>query len=143
MTLDTAYSYLDEMRRNAEKDWGNDPKHYNDPRRKEKSQALQVALSALLFKRNVEYATIEYDRSVYAIDALTDGEKEYLKNVIKPFRNHVLFICRKADDNGSEHIQIAYGGSGMPDTLIPITKNGYQFEGIKKDKVYGVEGLGL
>lgn len=78
---------------------------------------------------------------------LDDIEKEYLSNVIKPFRDKVQDIT-KVDLNHAgvyEFIRINHDDYGSPIGTInlPNFRNGDMYKGMEVDKEYTLEELGL
>lgn len=77
---------------------------------------------------------------------LDDIEKEYLSNIIKPFRNRVFYI-RKYYFSSDEFIEICVNYyQGNDDYLsfeLPLFKKGTMYTGMQIGKRYTVEELGL
>jgi len=72
---------------------------------------------------------------------LDDAEKRYLSYVIKPFRDRVLYIAKRSImDRRKEHIYI-----DLTDDVItlPCFMKGTMYKGMKADKEYTLEELGL
>lgn len=84
-------------------------------------------------------------------DILDKQEKEYLRNVIKPFRNRVKSIAKGNDTNGYEFILICVSypinkSNGCSDTdyvFLPIFKQGTMYKNMEVGKKYPLEELGL
>ena len=81
---------------------------------------------------------------------LTDQEREYLKTVVKPFRDRVHCIRKENDDeNDTEYIFIAVkklgeGNEGISEYInFPYFKKGTVYANMKLHKNYTVEELGL
>lgn len=74
---------------------------------------------------------------------LDSTEKKYLSDVIRPFRNDVKSIVKENNyyDN-SEYICINYKNEAT-DTLLPDFKAGTMYKGMKLNKPYTLEELGL
>ena len=76
---------------------------------------------------------------------LDDKEREYLKNIIKPFRNRVRYIVKLngiyKKDEGKECIHICL----YDDAIIglPVFKKGTMYKGMKINRYYYLEELGL
>lgn len=79
----------------------------------------------------------------YKIEAkkpiLDDAEKEYLKNVIKPFRDRIVYIKKEALFD-QEYIYLYLGDDTMS---FPSFKPGTMYKGMKSNKHYTLEELGL
>ena len=77
---------------------------------------------------------------------LTDKEKEYLSNVIKPFRKHIITI-RKIQNYKYEFIEIVIYSNveGVSCEVIsfPYFNRGEMYKGIKINKEYTLKELGL
>ena len=72
---------------------------------------------------------------------LDDAERRYLKGVIRPFRDKVLYIAKRSImDRRKEHIYI-----DLTDDVItlPCFMKGTMYKGMKADKEYTLEELGL
>ena len=81
---------------------------------------------------------------------LTDQEREYLKAVVKPFRDRVHCIRKEnGDENDTEYIFIAVkklgeGNEGISEHInFPYFKKGTVYANMKLHKNYTVEELGL
>lgn len=71
---------------------------------------------------------------------LDDKEKEYLSNVIKPFRDKVISISKKSANYG-EFIDIVIDEA--EDIYLPYFKPGKMYQGIVVNREYTLEELGL
>ena len=89
--------------------------------------------------RPTEYKTI------YRNDEILDStEKKYLAAVIAPFRDKVKNIAKIDKDNGQQYICIChYGGLYTENITLPYFKSGTMYVGMKSNKVYTLEELGL
>ena len=89
--------------------------------------------------RPTEYETI------YKNDEILDStEKKYLAAVIAPFRDKVKNIAKIDKDNGKQYICIChYGGLYTENITLPYFKSGTMYVGMKSNKVYTLEELGL
>ena len=89
--------------------------------------------------RPVEYKTI------YKNDEILDStEKKYLAAVIAPFRDKVKNIAKIDKDNGKQYICIChYGGLYTENITLPYFKSGTMYVGMKSNKEYTLEELGL
>ena len=77
---------------------------------------------------------------------LNDAEKEYLSNVIKPFKNRVIYITKSVYILG-EYLEINLrhyndGCSGYS-IVLPYFKKGTMYKGMELDKEYTLYELGL
>lgn len=77
---------------------------------------------------------------------LDDIEKEYLSNVIKPFRKHIIKI-RKIQNYEYEFIEIMIYRNdeevSCEVTSFPYFNKGKMYKGMKINKAYTLEELGL
>ena len=77
---------------------------------------------------------------------LAEKEKEYLSNVIDPFKDRVICI-KKCEDEQDEYIGIQlkyYANEMVRDTLIlPSFKKETMYSKMEADKEYTLEELGL
>ena len=74
-------------------------------------------------------------------EILDEVEKRYLSNVIRPFRDRIKYICKSVSDFGKyEYIK----ANLCNDTLVlPDFKPNTMYKGMKTDKQYTLEELGL
>lgn len=90
----------------------------------------------LKVERQVNYETIyEYK------EILDKEEKEYLRNVIKPFRNKVSYIARCSTfESDQQYISIK-----LSDDIIclPYFKKDTMYKGMEVERKYTLEELGL
>ncbi len=91
--------------------------------------------------RPTSYTKI-YDRKE---DILDEKEKEYLSNVIRPFKNRIEYIKKDALLNGKkEVIIINYTDSCYPNKIyFPSFKKGTMYKNMEADKEYTLTELGL
>lgn len=76
---------------------------------------------------------------------LDDIEKEYLSNFIKPYRKYVKYI-KKSSYKVNERITICYHeyvGNCTLGFSLPSFEKGTMYKGMKVDKRYTLEELGL
>ena len=77
---------------------------------------------------------------------LNDAEKEYLGNIIKPFRNRIIWIGKSVYIPG-EYIEIYLrhydDGCSSYSIVLPYFKKGTMYKGMELDKEYTLEELGL
>ena len=80
-------------------------------------------------------------KTIYeAKEILDEVEKEYLNNIIKPFKNKVVGICKEElEDN--EFINIMIWNDG--EILLPNFKKNTMYKGMKAKKQYSLKELGL
>ena len=88
-------------------------------------------------KRPIKYETI-YKRKEPILD---DKEKEYLGNVIRPFRNEVIYIVKKIyNHREKEYIAINLKNDTI---FLPNFKENTMYKNMKINKEYTLEELGL
>ena len=78
----------------------------------------------------------------YKEPILDDDEKEYLSNVIKPFRNRVRCICKYGTDFMSTECILITFIDGF-NFIFPSFKKGTMYKGIELIRKYTLEELGL
>lgn len=93
---------------------------------------------------DLNYGTWE----LYKEPILTQEEKEYLSNVIKPFKNRVRYIIKYTNLSGlnEEYIQICvktYNGELNEDINLPLFVEGSMYKNMKKVHRYSLKELGL
>ena len=83
-------------------------------------------------------------------DILDKQEKEYLRNVIKPFRNRVKYITKETEINAYESIVMdvinplnASFYFGTEYINLPYFKQGTMYKNMEVGKKYTLEELGL
>lgn len=79
---------------------------------------------------------------------LDDVEKRYLENVLKPFKDRVIYVeKRKSGDPNYEYIdfKMIYENHRCPDNwcCLPYFDKGTMYKGMELDKQYSLEELGL
>ena len=81
------------------------------------------------------------------IQILTDDEKRYLSNVIEPFRDRVIVIVKGTIPgyNGKEFISFLVQSPELCKEYfsLPMFDMGTMYKGMKPDKKYTLEELGL
>jgi len=87
-------------------------------------------------KRPTQYETI-YKREKPILD---DKEKEYLSNLIRPFKNKVKHIAKRRVDE-SQYIIIILARD--EDIYLPYFKKDTMYKNMKLEKEYTLEELGL
>lgn len=93
-------------------------------------------------ERPIEYKTVFERFEDGETKILNETEKEYLKAVIKPFKNKVKSICKlEGFRMDTEYLTIYFEDNyniGFPDFEI-----GTMYKGMKRDKEYTLKELGL
>lgn len=75
---------------------------------------------------------------------LDEKEKEYLSNVIKPFRDKVISITKYDDGDGGDYIQITVKQNIYSEYIdLPYFKKGTMYKGMEVKKEYTLKELGL
>lgn len=87
-------------------------------------------------KKLTEWANSEYKEPI-----LDEAEKRYLKGVIRPFRNMVLFIKKTCNYSSCKWIEIAVEANRT--IALPGFKNDEMYKGMKLEKEYTLEELGI
>ena len=90
-------------------------------------------------ERPIKYETI-YEKSK---QILTKEEKEYLENVVRPFRKEIeTIISKKVWNDIKEYIYIKLRLWANP-VMLPCFDNGTMYKGMELNKEYTLEELGL
>lgn len=91
-------------------------------------------------KKLTEWANSEYEKSI-----LDEAEKEYLKAVIKPFRDKVDVIQKISQSKKNESIWIFRNDddSWQSVACLPLFEKGKKFQNMEYGKCYTLEELGL
>lgn len=99
---------------------------------------------------NPNYDIVRVDRpvgykTIYKnVEILDSTEKKYLAAVIAPFRNKVKNIAKIDKDNGKQYICICHnGGLYIENIALPYFKSGTMYVGMKSNREYTLEELGL
>ena len=79
---------------------------------------------------------------------LSDDEKKYLENVLKPFKDRVVYVKKiKPGDPNYEYIgfKIIYEDHRCPNNwcYLPYFKEGTMYKNMELDKYYSLDELGL
>ena len=79
---------------------------------------------------------------------LSDSEKNYLENVLKPFKDRVVYVEKiKPGDPNYEYIgfKIIYEDNRCPNNwcYLPYFDKGTMYKGMELDEQYSLEELGL
>ena len=93
----------------------------------------------------------EIEIEIKAHDILDKKEKEYLQNVIKPFRDRVKYITKQNYTNGYDYISISvsypindcFDCFGTDSLFLPVFKSGTMYNNMKVGKNYTLKELGL
>ena len=76
----------------------------------------------------------------YKVDILDEKEKEYLSNIVKPFRDRVEGI-EKSVDGTKEYIEIWIEKEA--NVLLPYFDKNTMYEGMEEEKKYTLEELNI
>lgn len=83
----------------------------------------------------------------YEAPILDSVEKRYLKSVIKPFKDEITFICKCELNANRCYIRIVVSSavlpSGVDSIYFPIFIGDTMYKGMKANKCYSLEELGL
>ena len=78
---------------------------------------------------------------------MDDVEKAYLRAVIKPFKDKITFICKCELKENRCYIRIIVSSAVLPSGLdsiyFPIFIGDTMYKGMKANKCYSLEELGL
>ena len=85
-------------------------------------------------------AILEWMSQPYREQILDDVEREYLSEVIRPFKGDVDYICKRLN-HGGYYIAIASNGSDV--MKLPYFPNNEMYKGMELDRRYKLKELGL
>lgn len=94
---------------------------------------------------------LNQELEINTLDILDRKEKEYLQNVIKPFRDRVKSISKQNYTNGYDYISISvsypindcFDCFGTDSLFLPVFKSGTMYNNMKVGRKYTPEELGL
>lgn len=90
---------------------------------------------------------LEWMAQPYEAPILDSVEKRYLKSVIKPFKDKITFICKCELKANRYYIRIVVSSAVLPSGLdsiyFPIFIGDTMYTGMKANKCYSLEELGL
>lgn len=92
-----------------------------------------------------DFLTGHYQISKETNSVLDEAEKRYLTNIIKPFRDQVIAIAKRSANYG-EFIDIMIDEGDLGDCgniYLPYFKPGKMYEGMKVNREYTLDQLGL
>ena len=85
-------------------------------------------------------AILEWMAQPYREQILDDVEREYLSEVIRPFKGDVDYICKRLN-HGGYYIAIVSNGSDV--MKLPYFPNNEMYKGMELDRRYKLKELGL
>lgn len=85
-------------------------------------------------------AILEWMSQPYREQILDDVEREYLSEVIRPFKGDVDYICKRLN-HGGYYIAIVSNGSDV--MKLPYFPNNEMYKGMELDRRYKLKELGL
>lgn len=83
--------------------------------------------------------TIEVENG-FIKEILDETEKRYLKAVIRPFKDKIIYISKENAFGGEYYIYIELGDDSI---CLPDFKKGTMYNGMEEDKEYTLKELGL
>lgn len=93
---------------------------------------------------------LNQELEIITLDILDRKEKEYLQNVIKPFRDRVKSIAKQNDTDSYEYISIGVSypinkrnGCDTDYIWLPSFERGVMYKNMEVEKKYTLEELGL
>lgn len=103
-----------------------------------------TSIANFLHIRDLNYGTWE----LYKEPILTEEEKEYLSNVIKPFKNRVCYIIKYKNlcALNEEYIRIcvrSYNNELDEDINLPLFVKGSMYKNMQEERRYSLRALGL
>ena len=109
-------------------------------------EALETVYQDHTPTQNIQYSTYTKGMltwySAKCKEVLTPKEKDYLNNIIKPFRNSITFIEKKSWNNAYEYLKIkTYDTVGS--LTFPLFEKNTMYKNMNCDVPYTLEDLGL
>lgn len=93
---------------------------------------------------------LNQELEINTLDILDEKEKQYLQNVIKPFRDRVKSIAKQNDTDSYEYISIGVSypinkrnGCDTDYIWLPSFERGVMYKNMEVEKKYTLEELGL
>ena len=93
---------------------------------------------------------LNQELEINTLDILDEKEKQYLQNVIKPFKDRVKSIAKQNDTDSYEYISIGVSypinkrnGCDTDYIWLPSFESGTMYRNMELDKKYTLEELGL
>ena len=94
---------------------------------------------------------LNQELEINTLDILDRKEKEYLQNVIKPFRDRVKSIAKQNYTNGYDYISISvsypindcFDCFGTDSLFLPVFKSETMYKNMEVEKKYTLKELGL
>lgn len=93
---------------------------------------------------------LNQELEINTLDILDRKEKEYLRNVIKPFKDRVKSIAKQNDTDSYEYISIGVSylinkrnGCDTDYIWLPSFESGTMYKNMEVEKKYTLEELGL
>lgn len=114
--------------------------HYGTPR--QIFYSIQKYMDPGIQRNHEDYTSdiLEWMAQEYKEEILDYAEKKYLSDVIRPFRKEVTTIKKVEAPAGREYISIFLKDDGM---CLPCFEKGTWYKGMKPEKTYKPEELGL
>lgn len=114
--------------------------HYGTPR--QIFYSIQKYMDPGIQRNHEDYTSdiLEWMAQEYKEEILDYAEKKYLSDVIRPFRKEVTTIKKVEAPAGREYISIFLKDDGM---CLPCFKKDTRYKGMKPEKTYKPEELGL
>ena len=100
---------------------------------------MEIPKNLVFIGSRIELGNIRIMEFKEKEEILDDAEKEYLRAVIRPFRDRVKYIEKCG---GYEKDYIKIGAKGEP-IVFPFFKKNEMYKGMETDKKYTLEELGL
>lgn len=106
------------------------------------ANGIEILLKYFINKYKEVFNMVDFKYEIKAKKSILDDvEKEYLSNVIKPFRDRVKYIKKIQAVNYGEFISIGFFNSYF--MCLPYFEKGTMYKGMECDKKYTLEELGL
>lgn len=115
----------------------------NTPREMLINDSNGKTLKELVKIHNIKVIKIERKQTIYEYkEILDDEEREYLGDFIRPFKNKITYI-EKLATNDKEKEWLCIGLKREQGVILPYFKANAMYKGMKLNKEYTLEELGL
>lgn len=106
------------------------------------ANGIEILLKYFINKYKEVFNMVDFKYEIKAKKPILDDvEKEYLSNVIKPFKNRILSIKKVESYYLKESIEIVLMDNDA--LYFPFFKKGTMYKGMEVNKNYNLEELGL
>ena len=95
------------------------------------------------YKFNNAKEYMNFLNKTYKEEILDDVEKRYLRNIVRPFYDKVISVRKNYYYSGNDEEYIVIDMCDDSAILLPNFKKGSMYAGMKREKDYSLEELGI